>query len=73
MLIFPKQALYSTCDRLNSFFSAETQKKILADMSKNMSVVSFSINNSLGLGSGLMVSEIDLKFTFYSKIFLSLQ
>ena len=67
--------LYSTCEGLNSFFSSETQKKILSDdMSENMSVVSFSIKTVWipRLGSGLMVSGTDLKFTFYSKIFLSL-
>ena len=36
--------LYSTYEGLNSFFSSETQKKILSDdMSENMSVVSYSI------------------------------
>ena len=40
--------LYSICKELNYFFSSETQKKILSDdMSENMSVVSFSIINSL--------------------------
>ena len=40
--------LYNICEGLNSFFSSETQKKLLSlDMSKNMSVVSFSIINSL--------------------------
>ena len=40
--------LYSICERLNSFFSSETQKKLLADdMSENMYVDSFSIINSL--------------------------
>ena len=40
--------LYSTCEGLNSFFSPDTQKKILSDdMSKNMPVVSFSIINSM--------------------------
>ena len=67
--------LYSICQGLNSFFSFKTKKKTLFDMFKNMSVVSFSIKTVWTpiLGSGLMVSGIDLMFTFYSKIFLSLQ
>ena len=36
--------LYSICEGLNSFFSSETQKKLLSD---DISVVSFSIINSL--------------------------
>ena len=40
--------LYSICEGLNSFFSFETQKKILSDdMFENMSAVSFSIINIL--------------------------
>ena len=57
------------------FFSSQTQKKILSnDMSENMSVVSFSIKNSLDtrVDSRLMVSGIDLKFISYTEIFLSL-
>ena len=40
--------LYSICEGLSSFFTSETQKEILSnDMSENMSVVSFSIKDSL--------------------------
>ena len=40
--------LYSICEGLDSFFSSKTQKKILSDdMPKIMSVVSFSIKNSV--------------------------
>ena len=43
-------------------------------MAENISVVSFSIKTVWipRLGSQLMMSGIDLKFTFYPKIFLSL-
>ena len=66
--------LFSTCEELNFFVSSETQKKILSsDMSENMSVVSLSLQKTVWiarLGSELMVSEIDLKFTFYSTIYI---
>ena len=39
-----RQILYCTCEGLNSFFSSETQQKILSnDRAKYMSVVPFSI------------------------------
>ena len=67
--------ILQVCEGHNSFFSSKTQEKILFDdMSQNKSVVSFSIKTVWlpKLGSGLMVSGVDLKFTFYSKIFSSL-
>ena len=58
--------LYSIFEGLNSL--------ILSDyMSQNMSIVSFSIKNSLDTQTRFWVDGewIDLKFTFYSKIFWS--
>ena len=60
---------YSNCEGFNSLFSAETQKKILSDHMSEKKKKAMWIPR---LGSELMVSAIDLKFTFYSKIFLSL-
>ena len=56
------------------FFSSETQKKILFDdMFENVSV-SFTIKTVwIPIPVWMIVSGIDLKFTFYPKIFLSLQ
>ena len=49
--------LYSICEGLISFFSSETWKKILFDyMSENMSVVSFSIINSLDTQTKLWIA-----------------
>ena len=68
--------LYSIGKGLNSFFSSETQKKIVSDdMPENMSVVSFSIINSLDIQTRFWVDgEWNRPSVyFYSKIFLSLQ
>ena len=68
--------LYSICKGLNSFFSSKTQKKIVSDdMPENMSVVSFSIINSLDIQTRFWVDgEWNRPSVyFYSKIFLSLQ
>ena len=66
--------LFNTCEGLNFFVSSETQKKILSnDMSENLSVVSLSLQKTVWiarLGSELMVSGTDLKFTFYSTIYI---
>ena len=64
--------LYSICEEHYFFFSSKNQKKILSDdMFENMSVVSFSIINSLDTqtSSALMVSGIDLKLTSALKYF----
>ena len=51
--------LYSICKGLNSFFSSETQKKILSnDMSENMSVVFFSVINSLDTQTRLWIDGV---------------
>ena len=66
--------LFNTCEGLNFFVSSETQKKILSNgMSENLSVVSLSLQKTVWiarLGSELMVSGTDLKFTFYSTIYI---
>ena len=60
---------YSSCKGFNSLFSAETQKKVLSSHMSEKKKQTVWIPR---LGSELMVTGIDLKFTFYSKIFLSL-
>ena len=65
----------SICERLNSFFSSETQKKLLADdISENMSVDSFFIINSLDTQTRFWADgEWNRPQVYrYSKIFLSL-
>ena len=66
--------LFNTCEGLNFFVSSETQKKILSNgMSENLPVVSLSLQKTVWiarLGSELMVSGTDLKFTFYSTIYI---
>ena len=67
--------LCNICEGLNSFFFSETQKKILSDdMSENMSVVSFSIKNSLDTQTRFWVDgEWNRPYVYLcSKIFPSL-
>ena len=63
MFIFFKQQLTESCVVYGSAYA------------RDLSVIVFSLQKTacvLRLGSGLMVSRIELKFTLYSKIFLSL-